>query len=102
MIGAGSACLYIVVYLIDIAAHRSVSDLCHHHALLVNFIISYSAFFFAAALFGLAGVSAATAVVFFEADLFNFALIAFLLLETPNEPLKRFPFAVFLSPLPMN
>jgi hypothetical protein len=25
-----------------------------------------------------------------------------LFLETPNEPLKRFPFAVFLSPLPMN
>ena len=102
MIGAGFACLILLVYLIDIAAHRSDSDLCHHHALLVNFIITYSAFFFAAAFFGLAGASAVTATGFLEEDLFNFALIAFLFLETPNEPLKRFPFAVFLSPLPMN
>ncbi len=43
MIGAGFLLMYpyMVVYFISIAAHRSVSDLCHHHALLVNFIITY-------------------------------------------------------------
>ena len=92
---------YFILYP-SIAAHRSDLDPCHHHAVVVNLVISYSPFFFAAAFFGFAGVSTeAAAVDLAEADLFKRALIALLFLETPNEPLVRFPFFVFLSPLPM-
>ncbi|WP_422662078.1 hypothetical protein [Ohtaekwangia sp.] len=62
----------------------------------------YSAFFLGAAFF-LAGASATAVVPFFlEATLFKRVLIAFLFLETPKEPIVRFPFLDFLSPLPMN
>jgi len=75
----------------------------------VNFtilILSFyyaSAFFFAGAFFALGAVAsfAAAVLVLLEALRFNFALIALLLLETPKEPIVRFPFAVFLSPLPI-
>jgi hypothetical protein len=63
---------------------------------------NYSAFFFAAVLFGFAGASAvAVSALFLEALLFKRALMAFLLLVTPNEPVVRFPFFDFLSPLPI-
>lgn len=67
-----------------------VSKSCHH--------FNYSAFFFAA-LFGFAAVVAEASAVtgFLEEDLFNLALIVFLFLDTPNDPLNRFPFAVFIS-----
>ena len=58
--------------------------------------------YFFAVLFGLAGVSApAVSADFLEALFFNLALIAFLFLELPNEPIAIFPFLDFLSPLPM-
>jgi hypothetical protein len=83
--------------------HRSDLDPCHHQAIVVNLVICYSPFFFAAAFLGFAGASTEAAVLdFAEADLFKRALIALLFLETPKEPLVRFPFFVFLSPLPMN
>jgi len=87
MIGTGFLLCCLLLYCIDIAAHRSALDLCHHHAMFVKRIIkSYSAFFLTA-LLGLAATPAATVAGFFEAALFNLALIAFLFLETPNEPL---------------
>jgi hypothetical protein len=59
-------------------------------------------FYFFAVLLGLAGVSApAVSAVFLEALFFSLALIAFLFLELPKEPIAIFPFLVFLSPLPM-
>ena len=73
--------------------------------MLVNFIIvNYaSAFFFAGAFFALGAAASFASAVFglVEAVRFNFALIASLLLETPKEPIVLFPFAVFLSPLPI-
>lgn len=79
---------------------RSMPPPCYR----VKFYHSYSAFFLAAALFGLAGASVAVAAVagFLEVTLFKRALIACLFLETPKEPIVRFPFFDFLSPLPMN
>ena len=53
-------------------------------------------------LFAFAGVSVATVAVFLVVDLFNFALIDFLLRVVPYEPFEILPFFVFLSPLPMN
>src|SRR5688572_25937433 len=63
------------------------------------FHFNYSPFFFAAALFGFAGVAAAASAGFLEATRFKRTLIAFLFLVTPKEPLERLPFADFLSPL---
>jgi hypothetical protein len=48
----------------------------------------------AAAVAGVAGLA--------DVTLFNLALIAFLFLDTPYEPIETLPFLVFLSPLPMN
>ena len=60
-----------------------------------------SAFFFGARFaFGAAPVEAVE-LAFLEDVLFNLALIEFLLLDTPKEPIERFPFLVFLSPRPM-
>lgn len=62
-----------------------------------------SAFFFATFLgFTSAGAAAAAALDFVEAFLFNCVLIFFLFLDTPKEPMVLLPFAVFLSPLPMD
>lgn len=62
----------------------------------------YASAFFLGVRFALGVTPAATEVaVFLEADLFNLALIEFLLLETPKEPFQRFPFFDFLSPFPM-
>jgi hypothetical protein len=76
--------------------------------LTINFIfallyaVSFYASFFFTVRFAFTGASTeAGAVVFLEDALFICALIAFLLLDTPKEPFVRFPFAVFLSPLPM-
>ena len=53
-------------------------------------------------LFGFAAAGAAAdAVPFLDAVLFNFALIAFLLLDLPYDPLKILPFLDFLSPRPI-
>jgi hypothetical protein len=73
--------------------------------LLKFFMYDYSAFFFAAVLFGFAATSdsdATAVVVFFEAALLIRALMDSLFLETPKEPFVRLPFAVFLSPLPIS
>jgi hypothetical protein len=69
--------------------------------MLLNCFMFYSAFFLAGVLF-FAGVAVASAESFLEVALFKRALIAFLLLVTPKEPIVRFPFLLFLSPLPMN
>lgn len=64
---------------------------------------TYASFFLETVLFGFEPASApAVAVVFFDAVLFNLALINFFLRELPYESLKIFPFFVFLSPFPMN
>lgn len=60
---------------------------------------NYSAFL-RATFFVFAGAAGASAV-FFEAVRFNLALIDFLFLALPKEPIVLFPFAVFLSPLPI-
>jgi hypothetical protein len=52
-------------------------------------------------LFAFTGASA-TAPSFLLPALFYLALIAFLFLDTPKEPFERFPFADFLSPLPID
>jgi hypothetical protein len=59
----------------------------------------YASAFFLGALFALGVASAA--LFFAEAARFNLALIDFLLLDTPKEPIVRFPFFDFLSPRPM-
>lgn len=79
-------------------------NLCHHHAMLTfNFI--YASAFFLGVLFAFGAASVATTAVtlpaFFEVDLFSLALIDFLLLDTPKDPIVRFPFFDFLSPRPM-
>jgi hypothetical protein len=53
--------------------------------MLLYFVISYSAFFLGAVLFGFATASStgATGEGFFEDDFFSLALIAFLRLELP-------------------
>ena len=61
----------------------------------------YSAFFFAAVLFGFAPSEADVSAGFLEVALFILAFMPFLLLETPKEPFERLPFLVFLSPLPI-
>jgi hypothetical protein len=66
----------------------------------------YASAFFLGVLFTLGAASVATtgavtSADFFEVDLFNRAFIAFLLLDTPKEPIVRFPFFDFLSPRPM-
>jgi hypothetical protein len=68
--------------------------------IIILYCKNYSAFFLATFL-GLAGALAAAAADFLEAVLFNLAFILLLFLETPKEPFVRFPFAVFLSPLPI-
>lgn len=60
----------------------------------------YSAFFFAV-LLGFAPSEADAVADFLDDALFNLARIALLFLETPKEPMVRFPFLVFLSPLPI-
>ena len=87
-IGAGLSWLkeYMSYYSMDIAVHRSNSDLCHHQAMFVNLFISYYAsFFFGAVRLGFAAASedAAAGVAFFEAVRFNFAYKAFFFLEFP-------------------
>ncbi len=65
--------------------------------------VTYASFFLETVLFGFEPASElAVAAVFFDAVLFNFALINFFLRELPYESLKIFPFFVFLSPFPMN
>ena len=69
-----------------------------------NFIMSLyyaSAFFFVIVLFAFTGASAVVATGFLDAVLFNLALIAFLFLELPYEPLATFPLLDFLSPFPI-
>jgi hypothetical protein len=63
----------------------------------------HASLFFFTVLFGLAGDSASTASAGFllAAERFNFALIAFLFLELPKEPIAIFPFFDFLSPFPI-
>ncbi len=80
-------------------------NLCHHHAMFV-FIVIYASAFFLGVLFALGAASVAAAAgavltTFLEVALFNRAFIAFLLLDTPKEPIVRFPFFDFLSPRPM-
>ena len=82
--------------------HRSKFDLCHHHIIVFTvFIYSAASFFFTTLLaFGLAADPAT--IDFFTLDTrFNLALIFFRDLETPKEPIVLFPFADFLSPLPI-
>jgi len=71
----------------------------------VQIHLHYASAFFFATFFGFATTSSAEATAgvptFFEVALFNIALMAFLLLETPKEPFERFPFFDFLSPLPI-
>ena len=52
-------------------------------------------------LFGFAAAGAAAVEPFLEAVLFNFALMAFLLLDLPYDPLAILPFLDFLSPRPI-
>jgi hypothetical protein len=69
----------------------------------VNIQFHYASAFFLVARFAFGAASAdADAVAFLEVDLFNLALIEFLLLDTPKEPFQRFPFFDFLSPRPMS
>ena len=73
--------------------------------LIIPFIkikIAYASAFFLGARFVFGAASAeAEVAVFLEVALFNLALIEFLLLDTPKDPIVRFPFLVFLSPRPM-
>ncbi len=82
------------------AAHISEFNLCHHQAI-CTFEIIYASAFFLAAFLGFASTSTTTVAGFLEAALLICSLIFFLLLDTPNEPIVLFPFAVFLSPLPI-
>jgi len=67
----------------------------------LKIVPSYSSFFLATLrAFGFA-TSPVTATGFLLAVLFNLAFIFFLFLELPNEPIVRFPFFDFLSPLPI-
>lgn len=59
----------------------------------------YSAFLRAAVFLGFA--AAATSADFLDAVRFNLSFIALRLLALPKEPMVLFPFADFLSPLPM-
>jgi hypothetical protein len=69
----------------------------------VNFQFHYASAFFFGVRFalGAASVAVVEATTFLEVDLFNLALIDFLLLDTPKDPIVRFPFFDFLSPRPM-
>jgi hypothetical protein len=62
----------------------------------------YASAFLRAVFLGFAAAGAEAAEAAFEAVLFNLAFVAFLFLEVPKEPLKIFPFFVFLSPRPIN
>jgi hypothetical protein len=94
------------------AVHISVSDKCHHHAMLENCFISnllitrqpfyYASAFLRGARFGFVAVAAAVAAFLVEAARFSLVLILVLLRLTPKEPIVRLPFLVFLSPLPMS
>jgi len=66
----------------------------------MNFIFTYSAFLRAVFL-GFA-VVVAVAPTFLEAVRLIFSLMALRLLALPKEPMVLFPFADFLSPLPMS
>jgi hypothetical protein len=66
----------------------------------IEFHIIYASAFFLATFFAL-GAASAEPATFFEAVLFNLVLIDFLFLDTPKEPIVRFPFFDFLSPRPM-
>jgi hypothetical protein len=67
----------------------------------VSILSHYASAFFFAVFFALGAASADAVAGFLEVALFNLALIEFLLLDTPKEPIVRFPFFVFLSPRPM-
>jgi hypothetical protein len=61
----------------------------------------YASAFLRAATFLGFGSAVVAVAGFLEATRFSRALILVLFLETPKEPIVRFPFFVFLSPLPM-
>ena len=67
----------------------------------MNIQYHYASDFFLATFFGFASATTAAETGFLEADLFNCALILFLFLDTPKEPMVLFPLADFLSPLPI-
>jgi len=70
--------------------------------LLLSSPYSYQSSFFLATLRALGFVSSpAAAIGFLLAVLFSLDLIFFLDRELPNEPIERFPFLDFLSPLPI-
>jgi hypothetical protein len=83
--------------------HRSTFDLRHHHIIVLPFIIAYSAeSFFFTTLFTFGLASALTEADFFTLETrFRRALIFFLERVLPNDPMVLFPFADFLSPLPI-
>lgn len=89
------------MYSYNKAVHISVSDIYHHHAMFETLIMStYASAFLRGARLGFAA-PAATVAFFLEATRFSLALIFTRLRLTPNEPIVRLPFLLFLSPLPM-